>query len=58
MKIYCCCCTKQIVSGEVKKQDEYVTQSRGSRFMCEGVICGFCAEDLDENGLFPEERND
>lgn len=56
MKVICCCCARQIVSY-CKKPDEYITCppaiSMGPTL---GYCCGECSEDLDENGLFPEER--
>lgn len=60
MRINCNCCSKQIINdfhtNKVSKFDEYLTTSIGSVRDCVGYICGHCAEDLDENGLFPEER--
>lgn len=40
--------------------DKYCTKGEGSKagFKSDEVFCGYCAEDLDENGLFPEERTD
>ena len=56
MKIYCACCTKQIVSYAVNESDKLCTNgpvvSMGPTL---GVACRFCARDLDENGNFPEE---
>lgn len=58
MKIICSCCAKQAVDGVQSRNDEYVTTLVGARRDCNPkfCICGYCAEDLDENGLFPEER--
>lgn len=55
--IHCCCCGKQVVSWK-PNHDDYVTTLVGARagFNRNEVFCGYCAEDLDENGLFPEER--
>ena len=52
--IYCCCCSRQVFN------DSYSTDITGPSFgaRCNfgnTVICGDCAEDLDENGNFPEE---
>lgn len=54
----CCCCGKQIVDYQVGRNEEYCTikdraVSIGPSL---GFVCGYCAEDLDEEGLFPEER--
>ena len=58
MKIYCCCCGKQAVSYPVSPNDEARTIREGGRagFKVDEIFCGYCAKDLDENGLFPEER--
>lgn len=60
MKIYCSCCAKQIIHGCPSKSDVNVTTSIGvkSGFSSDSPICGYCAEELDEYGLFPEERID
>lgn len=58
MKIYCCCCGKQAIKDQnPSRYDKYVTKLEGSKaaFKADEVICGYCAEELDENGLFPEE---
>lgn len=54
----CCCCGKQIVDYQVGRNDEYRTIKAGIVPIGPslGYACGYCAEDLDENGLFPEER--
>ena len=54
----CCCCGKQIVDYQVGRTDEYRTTKTGAVSMGAslGFACGYCAEDLDEDGLFPEER--
>jgi len=58
MKIVCVCCGKQDVSYSVSRYDKYVTTLTGARtaFNQGECYCGYCAEDMDENGLFPEER--
>lgn len=58
MRIVCCCCGKQALKGDVSQYDEYCTTLTGARagFKSDEVFCGYCAEDLDENGLFPEEQ--
>lgn len=53
-KIYCCCCGRQVF------KDSYSTDrtgpSLGAKYNNHNtVFCGDCAEDLDENGNFPEE---
>lgn len=55
MKVYCCCCARQIVSF-VTKPDEYVTTLPATFMGIDKWACSECSKDLDENGLFPEER--
>lgn len=57
MKIYCSCCAKQVVKEQCNRYDRLVTTNVGAKTSGSPneVICGFCAEDLDENGNFPEE---
>jgi hypothetical protein len=58
VKLVCCCCGKQAVWGrEPSRDDKHVTKIEGGRagFKSGEVFCGYCAEDMDENGLFPEE---
>jgi hypothetical protein len=58
-RIYCCCCGKQAVWDQYPSiYDKYITKMEGSKagFKFDEVFCGYCAMDLDENGLFPEER--
>lgn len=59
IKIFCTCCGKQAIKKEVSRDDDLVTTLIGAKtmFKSDEFICGFCAEDLDENGLFPEERS-
>ena len=56
--IRCCCCGKQCVSYNVPPDDKHCTIMRGGKaaFKHNEIFCGYCAVDLDENGLFPEER--
>ena len=58
-RIYCCCCSKQILKDDnISRRDNYVTTAKNAKYDCCGkIICGYCAEDLDENGLFPEEHS-
>ena len=58
MKIVCVVCGKQCIREEVGPNDPYVTTLKGAKraFKPTEVYCGHCANDLDENGLFPEER--
>ena len=54
----CCCCGKQAVSGQNPSRcDKRITKLEGARagFKTGEVFCGYCAEEMDENGLFPEE---
>lgn len=57
-KVYCSCCAKQAVSYPVYPNDKYCTVREGG--VASGtpgeIICRYCAVDIDENGLFPEER--
>lgn len=56
--IYCSSCCKQVINNrEISRNDCLVTTSVGAKAgVGSEVFCGFCAEELDENGLFPEER--
>jgi len=54
MKQYCQCCSRQIVS--YKANEERIVGGEPSIIMVNGLCCFMCAKDLDENGLFPEER--
>lgn len=58
MIIYCSCCSKQVVRDyNPPRHDKYVTKYEGARAdFPPNVICGYCAEELDEYGMFPEER--
>lgn len=55
-KEYCCSCGRQITSNGIS--DKYECPGP-VRYMGPtlGYICGDCSNDLDENGLFPEERD-
>jgi len=54
-KIYCVVCARQSVSYVVS--DEHCVGPRSNAVaMVGGVCCHECARDLDENGLFPEEK--
>lgn len=57
--IRCVVCGKQAVNREVPPYDDHVTTLINAKA---GVkpnecYCGHCAKDLDEDGLFPEERS-
>ena len=58
MKIYCVCCGKQALNEKVAINALYITTLIGARagFKANECYCGHCAKDMDENGLFPEER--
>jgi hypothetical protein len=59
MIIWCCCCGKQALFSETpSRYDKDVTAGKGGRagFKNDEIFCAYCAEDIDENGLFPEER--
>ena len=52
---YCCVCNRQIVRRNVS-DDKMVGIGSGVILMGLGkVCCNECAQDLDENGMFPEE---
>lgn len=57
--VYCCCCGKQVLPDRSvpSPYNSRVTTARGARSAMQPgtVFCGHCAEDLDDNGLFPEE---
>jgi hypothetical protein len=57
MKIVCECCGWQILPGS-GTPDRYVTYRPVRRWFASQYICGHCTHDLDENGLFPEEREE
>jgi hypothetical protein len=53
---YCCCCGRQMVQLPFDKK--ITTSSKCAVSMGFGQwCCPECAVDLDENGLFPEERS-
>lgn len=59
VRLYCYCCGKQAVkNGKPPRHDKYTTTLEGARagFNSDEVFCGYCAEEMDENGLFPEEQ--
>ena len=57
-KIYCCCCGRQIVShcNGRGTGSELVAPNPAIAGFQDQAFCADCAEDLDENGLFHEER--
>lgn len=55
-KVYCESCAKQCVDRNVSRYDKNLTTLKNSKMGINSVFCGYCAEELDENGLFPEER--
>lgn len=59
MRIICVCCGKQAISEYVGLYDPKCTTLQGARAAIEAgtCYCGHCSKDLDENGLFPEERS-
>lgn len=57
MRAYCSCCARQIVSYPAS--NNYIVGGKpATHDVLDKYICHECAEDLDENGLFPEERGD
>lgn len=57
-RVVCPCCGKQLVHSGASAGDKFCTTWKGARASGTAgeAICGYCAEDLDENGMFPEER--
>jgi hypothetical protein len=56
-KIYCSVCARQIVPYRVS--DPYVVGGFPPKHDCCGkYFCHECGRDLNENGLFPEERTE
>lgn len=57
-KIRCCICGRQIVSYRTDPQDKFIVDNRKIvRMVGTDVACYQCSKDLDEDGLFPEERS-
>jgi len=58
MKVYCCCCCRQVISSKYNINDKHVIDNNYAKagFKPGEVFCRDCGKDLDENGLFPEER--
>jgi hypothetical protein len=52
----CCCCARQIVSYTVDIRDEFCCNLPATSMGFGKWCCRECSKDLDENGLFPEER--
>ncbi len=56
-RIECACCGRQIVSYPVN--DKYCVGGKPPKALGFGkYCCHICGKDLDENGLFPEERRE
>lgn len=54
-KLYCCCCARQFVHQVW--DSKIMVSYQQSTFMGQNkYACIDCSEDLDENGLFPEEH--
>jgi len=58
MKKYCSCCGRQFVKRKTFCDDECVSCELAVKDFGDKFICKYCARDLDENGLFTEERKD
>ncbi len=58
MRIVCVTCGKQAIDAIVPISEKYTTTLKGARagFNPGECYCGHCAKEMDENGLFPEER--
>lgn len=54
--IRCCCCYRQMVHSD--ESTERTVSGKNAAHMGPGMYaCHECSQDLDENGLFPEERH-
>lgn len=56
MKIGCCCCGRQIIKDG--GSDHYVAPGPATLMGLGKFCCSECSDDLGEDGLFPEERDD
>jgi len=56
MRIKCSICDKQIIRDHVEIDDKFVTCGPVKILCCNQYACYYCGQDLDENGIFPEER--
>lgn len=54
MKVYCSCCARQICRTIFDTEIQAPLPAR--HLGCGKYACSDCSKDLDENGLFPEER--
>lgn len=54
MKVYCCVCGRQISNKPWSK--ELQAPMPATAMGADSYACADCSADLDENGLFPEER--
>lgn len=52
----CSCCARQIVSYTVHTHNKYMCMLPAINMGFGQWYCKECSKDLDENGLFPEER--
>ena len=52
---YCCCCARQFVQRD-ESTGYCITSQRAVRMGPDKWCCNECAQELDEDGLFPEER--
>lgn len=57
MRIECCCCGRQIVNYDCGKSD-YITSGPPTVMGIRLYACVECSSELDEYGLFPEEREE
>ena len=60
MRVRCCICGRQVIPVKIYGwvSDKYKIDADGAKagFKSNEVFCRECGKDLDENGLFPEER--
>ena len=55
--ICCCICGKQIIRDLVGHGDKFVTCGPVIHMGCNTFACIYCSAELDENGLFLDERS-
>lgn len=53
----CCCCLRTIIKNDRAGGKDYAPGIGAIWLGNDKLCCGECAKDLDEFGLFPEERS-
>lgn len=56
MRIYCSCCARQIIQNSGQSSERTAPGLGAKADIGNQAICGDCAKDLDDNGMFPEEQ--